>query len=171
MRTEAASYTIQSLVGYILPSHQFLHSIQTSCFLIPINTGFRSSISKTSHAHLRCLHSSALDSLFILHLHLPCFHFICAPPPYPILLSNPLTVNHVDKQLPHPCHNLITITGHNLTRSKRELLELQSQQSRRDLFPILYTKQRRRLDLGNGELPIQQRASSHAIADREGYVD
>lgn len=34
LRTEAASYTIQSLVGYILPSHQFLHSIQTPCFLI-----------------------------------------------------------------------------------------------------------------------------------------
>ena len=112
--------TIQSLVGYILPSHQFLHSIHF-LFLKPI-LAFAPPSRNLTCTHLRCHHSSALDSLFILHLHLPCFHIICAPLPYPILLSNPLTVNHVDKQQPLRCHTLITITGYNLTRSKRQLL-------------------------------------------------
>jgi hypothetical protein len=42
--------TIQSLVGYILPSHQFLHSIP-SCFLIPTYWLSLLLHLNTSHAH------------------------------------------------------------------------------------------------------------------------
>lgn len=67
--------TIQSLVGYILPSHQFLHSIHF-LFLKPI-LAFAPPSQNLTCTHLRCHHSSALDSLFILQLAPPLFsHYL-----------------------------------------------------------------------------------------------